>query len=507
MGLFSKLKDYNLELDDVLDKKTFSSNIKSLLLSMTYKVETAYTDFKEVKRCVRNKEDLLNEIVETVRLYCDNIKVAEPDSDQAKMLIKHKVEALTNASERSILTYPTETALFYAISDISPKYFYINPNIVYGNILQNTLVNGYNLNNVEILRDFNGWSWDFSYGTSFNFVDNLIYQNLLVIFGEKFLYEWRTYGSTRRDFIDEAKKYIKLFTSNDKYFNALYKVLYVKLNSKEREKIDSILAEQYKEYKAMLDKEKFFATSREKKEKLVKKLEKIDLALSDVEVLEKEFKKYNSKVAEEKRIKSIITYKKRIIAERERLFLQINEISNVLISNNYQKRKNVLKENLGPYKSKDEVLSSLIELQKEFLYVIEKKLSKLKTRDEIIDLLYELRYYRQLRIDKNYIVSEIDELEKIIDKIMKGAITVLCKMGAMKIISMDINLNFEIIKYALTTKIIELENVRLSVEIEDESIIIRIFDKDIIEKQGRKQLKVLKETFEIKPKRKIKLFN
>jgi hypothetical protein len=45
------------------------------------------------------------------------------------------------------------------------------------------------------------------------------------------------------------------------------------------------------------------------------------------------------------------------------------------------------------------------------------------------------------------------------------------------------------------------------VEIEDESIIIRIFDKDIIEKQGRKQLKVLKETFEIKPKRKIKLFN
>ena len=253
MGLFSKLKDYNLELDDVLDKKTFSSNIKNLLLSMTYKIETAYTDFKEVKRCVRNKEDLLNEIVETVRLYCENIKVAEPDSDQAKMLIKHKVEALTNASERSILTYPTEMSLFYAISDISPKYFYINPNIVLGNVMQNTLVNGYNLNNVEILRDFNGWSWDFSYGTNFNYIDNLIYQNLLVMLGEKFLYEWRTYGSTRRDFIDEAKKYIKVFTSNEKYFKALYKVLYTKISAKEREKIDAILAEQMKEYKAISD--------------------------------------------------------------------------------------------------------------------------------------------------------------------------------------------------------------------------------------------------------------
>ena len=85
MGLFSKLKDYNVELDEILDNKTFSSNIKSLLLSMIYKIEISYVDFKEVKRCVRSKEDFLNEIVETVRLYCDNIKTVEPDSDQAAM--------------------------------------------------------------------------------------------------------------------------------------------------------------------------------------------------------------------------------------------------------------------------------------------------------------------------------------------------------------------------------------------------------------------------------------
>ena len=48
-----------------------------------------------------------------------------------------------------------------------------------------------------------------------------------------------------------------------------------------------------------------------------------------------------------------------------------------------------------------------------------KRLSKMNTRDEIIDVLYELRYYRQLRIDKNYIVCEIEDLEKLIDKIMK----------------------------------------------------------------------------------------
>ena len=59
-----------------------------------------------------------------------------------------------------------------------------------------------------------------------NYIDNLIYQNLLVMFGEKFLYEWRTYGSTRRDFIGDAKKYIKYFTNNEKYLDSLYKLIY-----------------------------------------------------------------------------------------------------------------------------------------------------------------------------------------------------------------------------------------------------------------------------------------
>ena len=123
MGLFSKLKDYNTELEEILESKYFSSNIKSLLFSMVYKLEVSYEDFKSVKRCVRSKEDFLNEIIEVIRLYCDNIKTVEPDSDQAKMLIKNKVKAVTNENERSILSYPTEQALLYAISDISPKYF------------------------------------------------------------------------------------------------------------------------------------------------------------------------------------------------------------------------------------------------------------------------------------------------------------------------------------------------------------------------------------------------
>ena len=41
--ILSKLnfKDYNNEVEEILEKKSFSSNVKNLLLSMFYKIEVA----------------------------------------------------------------------------------------------------------------------------------------------------------------------------------------------------------------------------------------------------------------------------------------------------------------------------------------------------------------------------------------------------------------------------------------------------------------------------------
>ena len=96
MKLFSKLKDYNEILEAVLDKKIFSSNIKNILLSMIYKLEIAYPDYVEIKRTVRNKDDFLEELIDTIKKYCEHIQVVEPESEEAKILKKHNVYALTN---------------------------------------------------------------------------------------------------------------------------------------------------------------------------------------------------------------------------------------------------------------------------------------------------------------------------------------------------------------------------------------------------------------------------
>lgn len=506
MGLFSKSKDYNIELEEILDTKYFSSNIKSLLFSMMYKLEISYTDFKEVKRCVRTKEDFLNEIVETIRLYCDNINAVEPDSDQAKMLIKNNVKALTNYKERSILTYPTEQALLYAISDVSPKYFYMNDTFSLKRYLQNLLVNGFIQNNMEVITDFTGWSWDKTFDKKYNYIDNLIYQNLLVILGEKFLYEWRTYGSTRRDFLDEAKKYIKIFTNNEAYLLSLYKLIYSNLSLKEKENVNAQLKADIKLLKKMNDKENYLQEIKNKQQKLQKKIEKYRNVLNDETLLEKQFIKLNSRVDDKKKIKSIKKYKILIEKELDKYIKEYEDNDLILKPENFQKIKEYLKKSYEIYTSKCTFEDAILECQKNFLHFVDKRLNKMKTRDEIIDVLYELRYYQNLKISKKQSIKDNEDLMVLVDKIMKKAITMLCKLGAIKIISMDINLNFEIIKYALDTKIMELEKTKLMFDQDNDGLIIRVFDKDIIEKQGRKRVNISKKTLEVKLNRRIKLF-
>lgn len=505
MNFFSKLKDYNLELEEILDNKYFSSSIKNLLFNMIYKVETSYADFSDVKRCVRTKEEVLDEIIETIKLYCDNIKTVEPDSDQAKMLIRYNLTALTNARERSILTYPTELALLYAVSDISPKYFYVNPENVLKDTIQRSLVNGYNMNTVEILKDFNGWSWDISDVSQDNFIDNIIYQMLLIMLGENFICEWKNYNSISRDFLQEAKKYVKAFTANDKFFKALYKLLYLNLSDKDA--INEQLKIKKQKLKKMEDKEKFIDDCKTRKLKLTKKIEKIDIALNDSEMLVKQFKKANLKLPANKQIKSIKAYTKLIKKEKENCLKEIDQISFILKPSNFLEEKKILQETVEVYNCKETIDVAIINLQKEFLYFLDKKLGKMKTRDEIIDIIYELRYYRKLKLAKNTFVTDIEEIDLYIDKVLKKAITMLCKIGGMKIISMDINLNFEIIKYALDTKIINLEEVKICIVVDDEGLIIKVFDKDVFEKQGRKKMEHFKNMLEIKPNRKIKIFN
>ena len=65
--IFSKFKDYNKELEKILEKKDFSKDTKNLLLSMFYKLDISYNDYSTVKRKSKSKQEFLENILENIR--------------------------------------------------------------------------------------------------------------------------------------------------------------------------------------------------------------------------------------------------------------------------------------------------------------------------------------------------------------------------------------------------------------------------------------------------------
>ena len=76
-NLFNNLKDYNNELEKVLEKKEFSQEVKNLLLSMLYKIEVSYSDYKKTKVNAVEKDYYLKRIIENIKEepYIESVQV------------------------------------------------------------------------------------------------------------------------------------------------------------------------------------------------------------------------------------------------------------------------------------------------------------------------------------------------------------------------------------------------------------------------------------------------
>ena len=194
--IFSKLKDYNHILDKMLEEKNFSEDAKNLLLSMIYKIENSYNDYAQIKGIFQKQKEFIDDIIDIVSNNCKYIFLVDPKKDGVQLLKKENVLALTDEKEQRIYSYPTEQAILYGIMDIKPKYFYI-PNYYIKKQFQKLLVEGTILDSTEVIRNFNGWSWNVAEDTGINHVSNIIYQTIRILIDEEFLKEWEDDASRK----------------------------------------------------------------------------------------------------------------------------------------------------------------------------------------------------------------------------------------------------------------------------------------------------------------------
>ena len=281
-------KDYNNQLEAVLEKKYFDENVKSILLSILYKIETSYKDYKQVKQDVETKEEFILRVINTIQNNCDEIKVVKPNSEESK-IIGNKT-FLVEKSKKRIICHNIERKLLYCIAKIGKKEKIVNDNyFIINETISNLINTGNNIATVEPLRDFNGYSWTSIPREIESIEHNLIYQNLVLLVGNQFLDNWIFNSDIMRD-----------------YWQVFYN------------KMEELYGEENEEnLKDIEDNIKFIEKITLEKRKLAKQIRKVDETLNSKTLLQEEYVTRNEILPLEEKIFSIRILKKLMIKERE----------------------------------------------------------------------------------------------------------------------------------------------------------------------------------------------
>lgn len=488
-------KDFNNELEKVLEEKDFDENVKSILLSILYKIETAYKDYEKVKQDVIPKDEFIQNIINQIQENCETIKLVKPNSEESKIIGNRTF--LVNKDKKSIICYPIERKVLYCISKISKNIEIVKEDHFLIHQTLSDLINvGNNINTVEPMRDFNGYSWTTIPREIESIKHNLIYQNLRILVGEQFLDKWIYNKEFIIDYIELLKeRLVKNYGKVEgvelletlKQLSILMSVKYDKKLEQEIFEIRSNL-EQQLEY--IQDSVKFVQYVNKEKENLTRKIKYIDETLNNKEMLKQEYIKRNEALPLNDKIFSVRILSKMMEEEREKYIEKIECLDKLLNPKEYLKYRRELekKEKYVVLLNKDnldeEIDKLIIDFQKQFLKSYELKAKRVETKQEVIKMIYEFRYYCMIPYDQERYIHQIKDIEKIIERIQKLLIQKAGELKAINIFSKQDKINYDMLKNIFNTRIINLEELCIKVTKEKDKFFVQLFDENVFEEKN-----------------------
>lgn len=514
---FSKLniKDYNNQLENILESKSFSKGVKNILLNILYKMETAYDDYKKVKVYTRLKKELLEEIINIIGNICKEIEIIKPILNGETKLGDKKYAIEKN--ENKIISYPNEKNVFYALNQLNKNQFILDSKYsIIKEPMEALLNQGYIMDKDEIIRDFDGWTWNIVPEEIENYTYNLIFQNIKILLGNDYLQNSINHTVTT-DFIAEFEKRLDGISSENKEVD-IAKIIYqisilesINNNKKKKENILNIKETLGKELKQMENKKEYLQKIANSKKTIGIEIKEIDEKINNNKLLRESFIEENKLLEEEKRIFSLSEYSEMLQNKRIELLKQLDEYSELMKPMNFVKKKTeiskkyeILNEINFDVEFDEEIHRLLITLQKNFLELLNQKFNNIQSKKEIVEYIYLFRYYKLIYINDKKQIKDIEELLEEIRKTEKHLITKACKLKAINILCQDIEKNYELTSKILSYNIIELEDVSLEFKKHDKNIVLTIYDDETIEDSiiydGNEELNV-------KFNKKIKLFN
>ena len=155
------IKNYNNELEKVLEDKLFSYDVKNLLLSMLYKIENGYRDYETVKVEVPSKREYIENLLRIIKEKCLKIFLVKTGTPEAEELEKNNLSFKVDRKKGEIVCFQNEFVILTALLslDVIPISFELPYEYIEKPLLS-LLESGEIDSKVEVIRDFNGWSWD-----------------------------------------------------------------------------------------------------------------------------------------------------------------------------------------------------------------------------------------------------------------------------------------------------------------------------------------------------------
>ena len=551
--IFSKinLKDYNNMLEGVLEQKIFSEDVKNLLLSMLYKIENGYQDYEKVKVNVSNKKYFLKKIIKIIKEKCNEIILIKPMSEEGKELEEQKVNYIINKEDGIIKVYPNERMILEALVELNQDYISVEDQYNIFKIgLQEVLARGNKMNISEVIRDFNGWSWDITISQMESKNINIVYQNLLILLGSSFLQKWisgaekqeeeeydipnneilrskynDSFGMTKEEVqednsVDYMKKMQQILIEKygeinaEEFINQLIKTVIAIGSNKNKEQKEIIIKKQKsveEKLEKMQDNKKYLETLSKYKKDITKQIKQIDTFLTDEKSLREEYDKRNSTLPNNKKIFSVSHLKIMLEKEREKHLNQIKLYNKQMEPNEFIRIKNDLEEKLDFYKDinvkgeeKTDEEKQIIKLQDCFMDCFKEKIKKVQNKNDIKNSIYELRYYEKIPFQSSSL-SEINTIKAKLEIVEKLIINIACKDKILTLFSKQESLNNKILKNVLQSKIINLENSVYMLKYHKGILKILIYDTNIEEET--KEIQITERTeLEVRLNKKIKVW-
>ena len=487
-------KDYNNELEEVLEKKQFDENVKSTLLGILYKIEAAYKDLETVKIDVQTKEQYVSNIIEIIENNCDSIEIVKMTDEQNK--IPNKRTYIVDQKNKKIIAYPIERKILYAISKIGKKEKIIKDEYFLINETLSELINvGNNINMVEPLRDFNGYSWTTIPQEIESIDHNLIYQDLRILVGHDFLNKWIKNSEFIIDYFYLFKEKLENQygkKKQEKMIELLSKIsilLSIKFNKDKFEEILEIKENIEGELEKIQNKQEFIEKTTQQKIDISRQIKFIDETINDKKLLQEEYFKRNEQLPLEKKIFSMRILSKIMEQEKENKLKELEELNKLLNPQNFVRYKKQLEEKdrylkVLDSKDKDKLIDKLkIELQKLFLNMLKINIKRADSKHEIEKIVYDFRYYSLLQYDYERKVNKVSDLEEIMNQVAEMIIDKAIEYKAIDNLSKDKETNYDILKNIFGVRIIRLEDAYLKITKEKDKYFLQIFDENIFEEK------------------------